>query len=84
MLKPWFFKNDNLLEEINISGNPIFSYCGFIPKRIEPVCVCCESLKGRVVWLVIQLFYDTISVLGFVYSGIKYSRSIIIGGLSGM
>lgn len=50
----------------------------------EPVCVYCESLKERVVWLVIWLLYGTVSVFVFVYSGIKYSSSIINGGLSEM
>jgi len=84
MLKTWFFKSSKFLEQINISENPLFSYCGFTPKRKEPVCVCCELLKGRVIWLVIQLLYDSKSVFVFVCSGIKYSRSIISGGLSGM
>ena len=66
----------------NGDESPKDFYSGFIPNRKEPVCVCCESLKERVVWLVIQLLYDTVSVFVFVYSGIKYGRSIINGELT--
>ena len=41
-----FFESMKFLEQINISGNPIFFCYGFMPKRKKPACVCCKSHKG--------------------------------------
>jgi hypothetical protein len=66
VFKSLFFNSNDFLEHINFSDNPIFFCCGFIAKSKEPVGVCCESLKERVVWLVIQFWYDILSDFVFV------------------